>query len=75
MQDLFDTIPDGLNWNVTGWLSYDSTASYPDAAVIDEFAPYDDYSLVPVDGLELYETADYTISLDLTMNVLGNGKS
>lgn len=73
--DLFDTIPDDLNWNVTGWLTYDSSAPFPDPAVVDEFNPYDDFTLVPVDGEEVYETADYTISLDLTMNNLGNGAS
>lgn len=73
IQDLFDTLPSTLNYNSTGWLVYEKSASLPEAAEIEEFEPYDDFSLVPVDGKELYETADYTISLDLTMNNLGDG--
>lgn len=71
--DLFDTIPSDLNWNVTGWLVYNDAADKPTAAIIDEFDPYDDFGLVPTDGLELYEDADYTITLDLTMDNLGDG--
>ncbi|KAL1626493.1 hypothetical protein SLS56_006804 [Neofusicoccum ribis] len=71
--DLFDTIPSDLNWNVTGWLVYSDSADKPAAATIDEFDPYDDFGLVPTDGLELYEEADYTITLDLTMDNLGDG--
>lgn len=71
--DLFDTIPSDLNWNVTGWLVYNDAADKPTAAIIDEFDPYDDFGLVPTDGLELYEEADYTITLDLTMDNLGDG--
>ncbi|SPQ20545.1 d799b6eb-bd37-4da1-9294-1a8cf6b4c133 [Thermothielavioides terrestris] len=46
--DLFDKIPDGLNWNVTGWLVYDSAKPLPDPAVVyDAFEPFDDIGLVP----------------------------
>lgn len=62
-----------MNYNVTGWLVYDSSAEMPAAAAIDAFAPYDDFNLVPQDGLELYDDADQTITLDLTMNNLGDG--
>lgn len=72
---LFDTIPDDLNWNVTGWLTYDTSATFPTPALIDDYDEYNDFNLVPVDGLELYGDADYTVSLDLTMNNLGNGAS
>ncbi|EGU75663.1 hypothetical protein FOPG_10736 [Fusarium oxysporum f. sp. conglutinans race 2 54008] len=70
---LFDSIPDGLNWNVTGWLEYDSDKKLPPAAVLNEFEPYDDFKLVPTDGEKLLEKADHTITLDLTMNNLGDG--
>ncbi|KAF4306098.1 iron transport multicopper oxidase fet3 [Botryosphaeria dothidea] len=56
-----------------GWLVYNDAADKPTAAIIDEFDPYDDFGLVPTDGLELYEDADYTITLDLTMDNLGDG--
>jgi len=72
--DLFDTIPDGLNWNVTGWLVYDKTATLPAAAEVEgTFDPFDDFALVPLDGQELYETADYTVTLDLAMINLNDG--
>ncbi|KAL1302666.1 hypothetical protein AAFC00_003031 [Neodothiora populina] len=71
--DLFDSLPTTLNYNVTGWLVYDKAAPLPEPVVIDEFDPYDDFNLVPVDGEELYEQADYTITLDLTMDNLGDG--
>lgn len=72
--DLFDTIPDGLNWNVTGWLVYDKMATLPAAAEVEgTFDPFDDFALVPLDGQELYETADYTVTLDLAMINLNDG--
>lgn len=37
------------------------------------FDPYDDMQLVPVDGMAIYGDADYTITLDLTMDDLGDG--
>ncbi|KAK7724129.1 hypothetical protein SLS64_000463 [Diaporthe eres] len=45
--DLFDTLPSDLNWNVTGWLSYDSSKPLPEPALVDEFNEFDDYTLVP----------------------------
>jgi len=71
--DLFDSIPDDLNWNVTGWLVYDKAATLPAAAEVEEFDPFDDFALVPLDGQELFETADYTITLDLSMINLNDG--
>ncbi|OJJ34660.1 hypothetical protein ASPWEDRAFT_110479 [Aspergillus wentii DTO 134E9] len=71
--DLFDTIPSTLNWNVTGWLEYDSSADKPAAKEVASFDPYDDMQLVPVDGMAIYGDADYTITLDLTMDDLGDG--
>ncbi|KAF2767382.1 FET Ferroxidase [Teratosphaeria nubilosa] len=71
--DLFDTLPGDLNWNVTGWLVYDQNAAKPAAAEVDSFTPFDDFTLVSQDGLEVYGDADVTITLDLTMNNLGDG--
>jgi len=58
---------------VTGWLVYDKTAPFPAAATIDEFTPFDDFSLVPLDGLELYDKVDYSFNLDLAMINLDDG--
>ncbi|KAM0191378.1 hypothetical protein ACHAPC_002181 [Botrytis cinerea] len=71
---LFDVIPDGLNWNGTGWLVYDDTKALPDAAFVDEYNDFDDFNLVPHDGMALLSEPDQIISLDVVMDVLGNGK-
>ncbi|EAW14723.1 putative ferrooxidoreductase Fet3 [Aspergillus clavatus NRRL 1] len=71
--DLFDRIPDSLNYNVTGWLMYNEQAEKPAPAPIDAFEPYDDFNLVPVDSMALYKEADYTFSLDVSMDNLGDG--
>ncbi|KAJ5182914.1 hypothetical protein N7492_000530 [Penicillium capsulatum] len=71
--DLFDTIPSTLNTNVTSWLVYDNKADNPDATEVDEFKPFDDFKLVPVDGLEQYSPADHTITLNVKMDNLGDG--
>ena len=73
-QELFDQIPEGLNSNVTGWLVYDSEAKLPVPALVDNFdATFDDFTLVPLDGEKLYEKVDYSVTLDATMENLGDG--
>lgn len=52
---------------------YDDNAAKPSAALLDSFAPFDDYSLVPQDGLEIYSNVDYSFNLDLKMDNLGDG--
>lgn len=72
--DLFDKFSPDQNMNVTGWLVYDDTKPNPTPALLDSFDnQFDDFDLVPQDGLELYEEADYSFNLDLTMDNLGNG--
>ncbi|KAF7942721.1 uncharacterized protein EAE97_006175 [Botrytis byssoidea] len=71
---LFDVIPDDLNWNGTGWLVYDDNKALPDAAFIDEYNDFDDFNLVPYDHMALLPEPDQVISLDVVMDVLGNGK-
>ena len=72
-QDLFDKIPDGLMSNVTSFLVYDSTADLPTPAFVDEYAPFDDMKLVPVDGEKLFTDPDQLMVLDVAMDNLGNG--
>lgn len=72
-QDLFDAVPDTLNPNVTGWLVYDAAKPLPDPALIDEFDPFDDFTLVPEDGEKLLENPDYSFNLDMKMDNLGDG--
>jgi iron transport multicopper oxidase len=70
---LFDTLPDNLNWNVTGWLVYDSAKPLPDPAVVYDLEPFDDMGLVPWDNQTLLGEPDQTISLDVIMDNLGDG--
>lgn len=72
---MFDTIPDDLNWNVTGWLVYDSANPNPDAAVIEEdtFNEFDDWTLVPFDNETLYTNPDQEVGLTVIMDNLADG--
>ncbi|MDI1487725.1 MAG: hypothetical protein OHK93_006997 [Ramalina farinacea] len=72
-EDLFDTIPDSLNPNVTGWLVYDSSVPNPAPALLDSFDPFDDFNLVPTDKEPLWDRVDYSFNLDVAMNNLGDG--
>jgi len=72
-QDLFDTVPESLNPNVTGWLMYNDNGAKPSPALLDAFKPFDDYTLVPQDGLEIYSNVDQSITLHLKMDNLGDG--
>ena len=72
-KDLFDAVPDGLNPNVTGWLVYDEGNEFPEPDTVDEFDPFDDISLVPQDGLPLYDKVDYSFELNFKMDNLGDG--
>ncbi|KAG0647818.1 Cell surface ferroxidase fetC [Hyphodiscus hymeniophilus] len=71
---LFDTIPDTLNWNVTGWLVYDEANANPVPELLDEFNDFDDFTLVPFDKMALLPEPDQVITLDVIMDNLGNGK-
>ncbi|KAI5782840.1 Cupredoxin [Pyronema domesticum] len=72
-QDLFDKVPDGLNPNVTGWLSYNSNAPLPAALPVPEFKPLDDMLLIPYSRTPLLPPADLTVTLNVTMSNLGDG--
>ncbi|KAF2673663.1 multicopper oxidase [Microthyrium microscopicum] len=71
--DLFDAIPDGLQWNTTGWLVYDDSKPKPAPKVLDTFDDFDDFTLVPQDRLPRFPEPDHTITLDLYMDNLGDG--
>lgn len=72
-QDLFDSVPEGLNPNVTGWLVYDSKKDKPAPKEVEAFEPYDDFKLVPYDKEALLDKVDHSITLDLKMDVLNDG--
>lgn len=52
---------------------YDNSAPKPKPALVDSFAPFDDITLVPEDGLELFKHPDKRIRLDMKMDNLGTG--
>lgn len=58
---------------MTGWLVYDESKEKPAPKEIDEFDPFDDFTLVPEDKEELYDHVDYSITLDLKMDNLNDG--
>lgn len=72
-KDLFDTIPNGLNPNVTGWLVYNEGGDLPAAAMLDAFDEFDDFTLVPEDEQPLMPEPGQTISLTMKMDNLGDG--
>lgn len=70
---MFDTVPDGLNYNVTGWLVYDSAQPKPDPMLLDALNPFDDMGLVAYDNQTRLGPPDQTITLDVHMDNLGDG--
>jgi iron transport multicopper oxidase len=73
-QELFDVIPDDLIANSTSHLIYDTSKSLPQAKEVDEFEPLDDFGLVPTDGQKVLEEPVQSVTLDVDMKNLGNGK-
>ena len=72
-QGLFDTVPSGLNPNVTGWLVYESSIPNPNATPVDEFNYFDDFDLVPTDKMPLLDNPTHSIELEVAMKNLGDG--
>ncbi|KAI1076349.1 Cupredoxin [Whalleya microplaca] len=70
---LFDTLPDDLDYNVTGWLTYDDTLEFPEPTLIDEFTEFDDMNLIPYDNQTLLGEPSKIIELDVIMDNLGDG--
>ncbi|KAI3332769.1 Cupredoxin [Ustulina deusta] len=70
---LFDTLPADLNYNVTGWLTYNDAQPFPDPALVDELDPFDDMTLIPYDNQTLFGEPGKTIELDVIMDNLGDG--
>ncbi|EWG47525.1 hypothetical protein FVEG_07601 [Fusarium verticillioides 7600] len=71
--DLFDVLPDDLNWNVTGWLVYDEEKPLPNPSVVYDFDPYDDMDLVPYDEMARLPEPSRSIELDVIMDNLRDG--
>ncbi|KAJ3520117.1 hypothetical protein NM208_g13851 [Fusarium decemcellulare] len=71
--DLFDILPDDLNWNVTGWLVYDEAKPLPKPAAVDEFDPFDDIELVPYDEMPRLPKPSKSVELEVIMDNLRDG--
>ncbi|KAF5681689.1 cell surface ferroxidase [Fusarium circinatum] len=71
--DLFDVLPDDLNWNVTGWLVYNEEKPLPKPSVVYDFDPYDDMDLVPYDEMPILPEPSRSIELDVIMDNLRDG--
>ncbi|MCJ1318223.1 hypothetical protein MMC15_003551 [Xylographa vitiligo] len=72
-QDMFDHVPPGLNPNATGWLVYNKSEELPSPAILGNFYPFDDFTLIPHDGEALLENVDHSILLNFMMGNLDNG--
>lgn len=70
---LFDKVPDGLESNVTGWLVYDEKKERLKPALVDEFDPLDDFTLVPHDKERVLSQIDQSITLNVKMDNLDDG--
>ncbi|EXJ77234.1 hypothetical protein A1O3_10392 [Capronia epimyces CBS 606.96] len=75
--DLLDVIEPELQLNNTNWLQYDADAPHEDAVMTVEasadLVPFDDFTLVPHDQMELLPEPDFEINVTVTMNNLYNG--
>ncbi|OAA35671.1 Cupredoxin [Metarhizium rileyi] len=70
---LFDAFSPDLNYNSTGWLSYDKSKDHPAAALVDELDPFDDMTLEAYDGMELLPEPDRIVEFNVIMDNLGDG--
>jgi iron transport multicopper oxidase len=70
---MFDHIPATLQPNVTGWLVYDNAKPFPDAAFLDEFMDFDDFTLAPADNTTAFPPPQNTVTLDIMMVNLDDG--
>ncbi|KAG6821107.1 hypothetical protein H0H93_006446 [Arthromyces matolae] len=70
--DMFDTVPDTLNPNVTSSITYSSSASITDLGFIDAYHDVDDVSMVPVVQIPQVP-ASRTIELEVLFDTMDDG--
>ncbi|KAH0544590.1 hypothetical protein FGG08_001239 [Glutinoglossum americanum] len=70
---MFDSVPPGVNLNVTGFLVYDDWKALPGPVVVDHFKPIDDFGLEPLDGQKMLGTPDTSITLELNFAAGADG--
>lgn len=59
---------------MTGWLVYDDAMPLPEPAEVAGFDDFNDFTLVPYDKQPLLPEPDQVITLDVVMDLLGDGK-
>ncbi|KAF8989844.1 Fet3 protein, partial [Hymenopellis radicata] len=70
--DMFDTVPDTLNPNITSSIIYASSASTTDLGFIDDYVTVNDTSLVPIDVQSPPESTK-TIELEVIFDTMDDG--
>ncbi|RDA93810.1 hypothetical protein CP533_6348 [Ophiocordyceps camponoti-saundersi (nom. inval.)] len=72
--ELFDVLPDDLNYNSTGWFVYDESKPKPDPEILyGNWTAYDDMNLEPWDQMELLPEPNREIELEVKMDNLIDG--
>lgn len=71
---MLDVIPKELILNSTNYITYDSSKDAPEEYKVDSIDDFlDDFYLKPLNKEKLLDDADYTVTLDVAMDNLGNG--
>lgn len=71
---MLDSVPADLQVNGTNYIVYNESSALPDAYDIDSYDDaLDDFYLKPLSKQKLMDDADYTITVDIQMNVLNDG--
>lgn len=52
---------------------YNSANANPDAALVDEFNEFDDFTLIPYDNQTIFSQPEQEIELEVIMDNLGDG--
>ena len=72
--DMLDVIPGDLELNGTNYIVYNEDADLPEPYLLDSIDDFfDDFWLKPLSKEKLLDDADYTITLEVQMDNLGNG--
>ncbi|RCK57687.1 Iron transport multicopper oxidase FET3 [Candida viswanathii] len=71
---MLDTVPDDLQLNGTNYIVYNEDADMSDQYYVDSIDDYlDDFYLKPLSKTTLFDDPDYTITVDVQMDNLGDG--
>lgn len=71
---MLDVIPDDLELNSTNYMIYNEDKDKPKEYKVDSVDDFlDDFYLTPLNKEKLYDDADQTITVDVTMDNLGDG--